>query len=85
MSIDNIYRNTLKVLNGESWDTKYYVTSDEMAKDFVVKVKLPHHVTCNRCVMQWTYIAGIHSHLHLLKNMHHVYAIDYSDISIQIL
>ncbi|OXA63536.1 hypothetical protein Fcan01_02764 [Folsomia candida] len=56
---DCLNENTLKVLNGETWDTKYYVTSDEMAKDFIVKVKLPHHLTCNRCVMQWTYIADV--------------------------
>ena len=46
----------LKVLN--SWTTDRYVLPSNKAETFDVQLELPAHLSCQRCVLQWTYTSA---------------------------
>lgn len=48
--------NVLTVLN--SPDRRKYIVPDTMPRMYDVQLQLPANLTCNRCVLQWTYTAG---------------------------
>lgn len=39
-------------------NTDIYTLPSTEAKDYTLSIKLPANLTCNRCVLQWTYVAG---------------------------
>jgi len=45
--------NQLMVLNSKTTDR--YTLPSTKAEEFAIKLKLPDGLTCNRCVLQWTY------------------------------
>lgn len=47
-------RNKVLISNGA---TTYPLPSTE-SKDYILSLKLPANLYCNRCVLQWTYVAG---------------------------
>lgn len=46
--------NKLKIANGA--DT--YVLPSTLSQDYAVSLKLPNNLSCNHCVLQWTYVTG---------------------------
>lgn len=45
-----------KLLTSSGADT--YPLESTSAGNYIVSLKLPSSLTCNRCVLQWTYVAG---------------------------
>lgn len=46
-------RNKIPTTQGATWP----LTSNE-SKEYIVDLKLPSNLYCNRCVLQWTYVTG---------------------------
>ena len=51
----NNFRNPLKVF--PSGDEKY-VLPDQESRIYDLKLQLPVDVTCEQCIVQWTYVTG---------------------------
>jgi len=48
--------NRYKLLTASGTDTYELPSTD--AKDYIMSLRLPSDLTCNHCVLQWTYVAG---------------------------
>lgn len=38
-------------------EDKYYLP-DELEREYQLKLKLPDGLTCEQCILQWTYVTG---------------------------
>lgn len=48
----------LKVLGKRFNRDKYFIKVEKSSQVYVVNLRLPRNVTCDRCVLQWTYTTG---------------------------
>ena len=49
------FRNPMTVFSSGE---KKYVLPDKESRIFEVKLQLPQDLTCEQCILQWTYVTG---------------------------
>lgn len=56
---DCLNSHNLTVVNGDSTGLRFLVDQDEPGQEyFYPVVQLPENVSCENCVIQWTYVTG---------------------------
>lgn len=61
MKVTYSCRYPLKIVNRDgSTSGKFRITSNDRSGSFEIRARLPKGLTCERCVLQWTYVTGFY-------------------------